>query len=156
MTGRTDCAERLIAATANDVYAALVDPEALALWLPPAGMSGEVEVFEPHAGGAYRLVLTYLADTGTGKSSDTTDVVEGRLLELSPGRLLIQTADFHSDDPAFAGTMTMTWTLVPEEGGTLVRILCENVPTGISKEDHEVGLSSSLANLAAFLEPQRS
>ena len=34
----------------------------------------------------------------------------------------------------------------------LVTIRAENVPPGISPEDHEAGLNSSLANLAAFVE----
>ncbi len=57
---------------------------------------------------------------------------------------------FESDDPAFAGTMTIAWTLAPVPGGTSVRVVCENVPHGIAQEDHVAGLSSTLANLAAF------
>ena len=37
--------------------------------------------------------------------------------------------------------------------GTEVRITAEDVPDGISAEDHAEGLSSSLFNLAAYLEP---
>ena len=40
------------------VYAALVDQEALTVWLPPAGMTGVFERFDPRPGGSYRLVLT--------------------------------------------------------------------------------------------------
>ena len=47
---RTDRASRLIAAPADRVFAALVDPEALAAWLPPAGMSGRFERFDATAG----------------------------------------------------------------------------------------------------------
>lgn len=35
---RTDTASRVIAASVETVYAALVDPEALIVWLPPHGM----------------------------------------------------------------------------------------------------------------------
>ena len=45
---------------------------------------------------------------------------------------------FESDDPALAGTMTMTWELTPAVGGTAVEVVAENVPAGISKEDHRV------------------
>lgn len=48
--------------------------------------------------------------------------------------------------------MIMTWNLDEVPGGTKVTIVCENVPGGIRQEDHEVGMSSTLANLAAFLE----
>jgi aclacinomycin oxidase len=36
--------------------------------------------------------------------------------------------------------------------GTLVRIVCTDVPPGIREEDHAAGLASSLQNLAAFVE----
>ena len=46
----------------------------------------------------------------------------------------------------------MTWSLSPAPAGTEVTITCENVPVGISKADHDVGLRSTLANLATFIE----
>ena len=64
----------------------------------------------------------------------------------------MQAVDFESDDPALAGTMTMTWSVSDVEGGTLVDVRADDVPTGISAEDHAAGLASSLANLAAYVE----
>ena len=58
----------------------------------------------------------------------------------------------HGDDPAFAGTMRMVWDLEPANGGTRVIFLAEDVPPGISKEDHDSGLRSSLENLARYVE----
>jgi hypothetical protein len=52
----------------------------------------------------------------------------------------------------YAGTMTMTWAVTPVSAGTLADIVAEDVPDGISAEDHAAGLSSSLANLAAYVE----
>jgi hypothetical protein len=48
--------------------------------------------------------------------------------------------------------MRITWLFEPAAGGTLVRITAENVPPGISPEDHEAGFSATLANLAACVE----
>jgi uncharacterized protein YndB with AHSA1/START domain len=39
---RTDTAVRVISAPPDRVYAALTDPDALAVWLPPDGMTGRV------------------------------------------------------------------------------------------------------------------
>ena len=50
--------------------------------------------------------------------------------------------------------MTMTCEVTRVENGTLVEIRADNVPDGISAEDRAAGLASSLANLAAYLEPQ--
>jgi uncharacterized protein YndB with AHSA1/START domain len=150
--GRTDTASRVIAASPGRVYEALVDPAALTAWLPPDGLSGRFERFDARPGGSYRLVLTYAdASTAAGKSTADSDIVEARFVELVPGALVVQAVDFVSDDPAVAGTMTMTWALTAVDGGTRVDIRAEDVPTGISAEDHAAGLSSSLANLAAYL-----
>jgi hypothetical protein len=65
---------------------------------------------------------------------------------------VVQAVDFVSDEPGYAGTMTMTWEVAPVEGGSRVEIRADNVPDGISAEDHATGLASSLANLAAYLE----
>jgi uncharacterized protein YndB with AHSA1/START domain len=150
---RTDSASRLIVASPDRVYEALVDPEALATWLPPEGMTGRFERFDARPGGSYRLVLTYAEPAaGRGKATANSDVVDARFLDLVPGKRVVQAVDFISDDPANAGTMTMTWELTVVDDGTLVNIRAENVPAGISAEDHAVGLASSLANLAAHLE----
>jgi len=149
---RTDQTSRLIAAPPAQVYAALVDPDALTSWLPPTGMTGRFERFDLRAGGSYRMVLTYEdASSAPGKSTADSDVVEGRFVDVEPGARVVQAVDFESDDPAFAGTMTMTWSVSDVEGGTLVDVRADDVPDGISAEDHAEGLASSLANLAAYL-----
>ncbi|MEP9359338.1 SRPBCC family protein [Sphingomonas sp. KR3-1] len=147
---RTDRASRLIKAPASRVYRAFIDPEALIRWLPPEGMTGEMLAFDARPGGGYRMALHYADDT-PGKTGEHSDVVETRFVALNPGRGIVQTAVFESEDPAFAGTMRMSWSLEPAEGGTRVAITCEDVPQGIRKQDHLAGLKSSLANLAAFV-----
>ena len=150
---RRDSASRVVAASQAQVYAALVDRDALEAWLPPEGMTGRFERFDPRPGGSYRLVLTYADAAGApGKATADSDVVDSRFVELVPGRRVVQEVDFVSDDPTFAGTMTMTWQVTAVDGGTRVDIIAEHVPEGISAEDHAVGLASSLANLAAFVE----
>lgn len=150
---RTDQASRIVAAPLDRVYAALIDPEALTAWLPPDGMSGRFERFDATPGGSYRLVLTYAdASTARGKTTADSDVVEARFVDIVPGVRVVQAVDFVSDDPSQAGTMTMTWELTAVEHGTRVEFRAENVPAGISAEDHATGLHSSLANLAHHLE----
>ena len=143
----------MIAAPPERVYAALVDPEALIAWLPPEGMSGRFEGFDARPGGSYRMVLTYADASGApGKATADSDIVEGRFLDVVPGARVVQAVDFVSDDPAYAGTMTMTWEVTAVDAGTRVEIRADDVPDGIAAEDHAAGLASSLANLAAYLE----
>ncbi|MET4428457.1 MULTISPECIES: SRPBCC domain-containing protein [unclassified Mycolicibacterium] len=128
---RTDSASRVIEAPVSRVFAALTDPDALAEWLPPTGMTGSFERFDARPGGSYRLVLTY-ADVPASGGKTSAD----------------------SDDPAFAGTMTMTWSVTRVPEGTRVDMRADDVPPGISAEDHASGMNSSLSNLAAYLTAQ--
>ena len=72
--------------------------------------------------------------------------------EIVPGVRVVQAVEFVSDDPAFHGSMSMTWEVTAVDGGTRVDITAADVPDGISAEDHAAGLRSSLDNLAAYLE----
>jgi uncharacterized protein YndB with AHSA1/START domain len=150
---RTDRAALVIDAPLPRVFAALVDRGALESWLPPGGMTGRFERFDARPGGSYRLALTYADPTGApGKSAADADVVEARYVDIVPDDRVVQAVDFVSDDPAFAGAMTMTWSVRSVEGGTRVEITATDVPDGIGADDHAAGMASSLANLAAYLE----
>jgi uncharacterized protein YndB with AHSA1/START domain len=150
---RTDRASRVIAAPPERVWAALVDPEALLAWLPPGGMVGRFERFDARPGGSYRMVLTYSDASGApGKATVDSDIVEARFVHIVAGARVVQAVDFVSDDPAYAGTMIMTWEVAAVDAGTCINIVAEEVPDGISAEDHAAGLASSLTNLAAHLE----
>jgi uncharacterized protein YndB with AHSA1/START domain len=150
---RTDVASRSIDAPSDVVYRALVDDAALAEWLPPAGMTARFERFDLRPGGGYRLVLTYDdPSAASGKATADSDVVEARIVELVPGERVVQAIDFESDDPAFAGTMTMTWSVTPAaDGRSVVELRADDVPPGISAEDHADGMNSSLDQLAVYV-----
>jgi uncharacterized protein YndB with AHSA1/START domain len=150
---RTDQGSRVIAAPLERVWAALIDPGALLAWLPPGEMTGRFERFDARPGGSYRMVLTYSDASGApGKATAGSDIVEARFVDIVPGERVVQAVDFVSDDPAYAGTMIMTWAVTAVGAGTRVDIVAEDVPDGISAADHAAGLGSSLANLAAYLE----
>jgi uncharacterized protein YndB with AHSA1/START domain len=149
---RTDRASRVVDTPVTRVFNALVDRDALETWLPPSGMTARFERFDPTPGGAYRVVLTYSEPAGAGKSSADSDVVEARYVDIVPDDRVVQAVDFVSDDPAFAGTMTMTWAVRAVGGGTRVEITADDVPDGITADDHAAGLASSLDNLARFVE----
>lgn len=153
---RVDRTSGIVSAPPDRVFAALVDPDALSVWLPPDGMTGRFERFDARVGGSYRMVLTYADDTNApGKTTADSDIVEARFVDLVPGERVTQAVDFVSDDPDLAGTMTMTWSVSPTDVGSRVELRAENVPAGISAEEHAAGLASSLANLAAYVEKGR-
>lgn len=99
------------------------------------------------------MVLTYADPSAArGKATAESDIVDARVVDIVPGVRVVQAVDFVSDDPAYAGTMTMTWELTAVDGGTRVDIIADDVPDGVSPEDHAAGLTSSLLNLAEYLE----
>lgn len=151
---RIDAASRIIAASPATLYRAHLDPRALISWLPPQGMKGRIERFEPRVGGTYRMELTYEqpGPDAQGKTTEHSDVVSGRFVELVQDQRIAQVVVFDSDDPAFSGEMKITWSFTPVATGTHVMVRCENVPYGIRQEDHQAGLASSLANLARYYE----
>lgn len=153
---RLDRAVRDVAATPDAVYAAFVDADALASWLPPTGMTGEVSDLEARAGGGFAMVLTYPdGGGGRGKTTADTDVTRVEITELEPGRRIVWGVEFDTDDPDHVGVMTMTWTLTSRDEGTRVAIDATDVPPGIDPEAHQQGLDASLANLAAHVEDPR-
>lgn len=148
---RIDTAQRLVHGSVEAVFAAFADPSAWIEWLPPTGMTGRIETFEFRNGGVFRLILTYSDPIEVGKAGGNEDVVEGHFADLIPDQQMVQLVTFPSHDPAFAGTMRMTWTLTPDPQGALVTITAEDVPQGISAADHKTGMESTLANLDRFV-----
>ncbi|MFZ2625092.1 MAG: SRPBCC domain-containing protein [Propionibacterium sp.] len=152
--GRTDRARLLIHRDRAEVFAALVDQQALLRWLPPRGMQGRFLGFDMREGGSYRLELRYLDASGApGKSSADSDVSEVHILRIVPGERIVQEVRFESTDPSLEATMQMEWSLHSSDAGTDVEIVARDVPDGIRASEHAAGITSSLANLAGYLEP---
>lgn len=151
---RRDTDSQVIHAPARAIYRAFLAPYAVAAWRPPDGMTCVIDTFQPREGGMYRMAFVHSgADHETpGKTSQHEDVFRGRFVKLVPNESIVEEVEFESGNPAFAGTMTITTTLVPVPGGTRVTFVCENVPPGIKADDHRKGMLSSLENLAAFLQ----
>lgn len=150
---RTHIASRTIIASQRAIFRAFLDPEAVAAWRAPKGMSAKILAFDPRPGGTYKMAFLYAGDeTGRGKSTPDADIFEGRFVELVPDEMIVEEVEFESDDPAFAGAMTVITTLAPVTGGTKVSFRAENVPPGIGEAEHRAGMESTLKNLANFIE----
>lgn len=149
---RTDTYAQLVTASPGAVFRAFTNPEAICRWRPPKGMSCHIYQFEAAPGGRFRIAYRYdNAADAHGKTSEHEDVFHGHFATIEPDKRIVEVVAFESDDPGFAGEMTITTTLEPKTGGTLVTFVCENVPPGISAEDHEAGMRSSLENLQEYL-----
>jgi uncharacterized protein YndB with AHSA1/START domain len=131
------------------VYRALTDPETIARWRFPDGMTS---VIEPHENGGLRVTLTYEAADARGKTAAHSDTYRARFTRLVPDELVVEVDAFETADPRFAGEMTMTITLRDDEGGTELLAVHEGVPPGVAPEDNELGWRMALDRLAALLE----
>ena len=150
---RIDRAVTDVNAPPEEVYAAFVDVDALAAWLPPDGMTGEIANADLRVGGGFTMTLRYdEVPDGGGKTTERTDVSRVAIDELVEPERVVWGVEFDSDDPDDAGRMTMTWTFAAVPDGTRVSVAAANVPPGIPAEDHAEGLAGSLANLRAYLE----
>jgi uncharacterized protein YndB with AHSA1/START domain len=147
----TDSGDIVIAAPPEAVFAAMVDPDARTVWLPPTGMTGRFEWFDARAGGGYRMVLEYDDTSQIGKSEQNRDVTEVRFAAVEPPHRIVEQVDFVSDDPRFAGTMSMTWAVEAVGSGSRVTVTATDVPDGISSADHATAFASTLANLDAYV-----
>jgi uncharacterized protein YndB with AHSA1/START domain len=143
---------RVVAARRATVYRALLDPDAVARWRFPDGMTCVVHEFDAREGGAIRVSLTYDEPAGTGKTSAHTDTYRGRFITLVPDEQVVEVDEFETTDPAMAGEMTITITLADAAGGTEVTGVHEGLPSGVSAADNETGWRMSLARLAALVE----
>ena len=134
------------------VYAALISAEAVGRWMVPDGMTSHVHLFEGRPGGRFRISLTYDAPDARGKSSAHTDTYHGRFVELVPNAKVVQVSEFETEDPAMRGEMMISFTLTGAEGGTDLLAVHENLPSGISAADNELGWRMSLGKLARLVE----
>jgi uncharacterized protein YndB with AHSA1/START domain len=85
-----------------------------------------------------------------GKTSEHADVFQGQFVELVPGMRIVERVEFDSENSAFSGAMMVTTTFTVARDGTEVILMCENVPEGISHNDHHKGMAATLENLAAY------
>jgi uncharacterized protein YndB with AHSA1/START domain len=143
-----------VAAPRPAVYRALLDPDAIATWRVPAGMSSHVHEFDAREGGSFRVSLSYDAPDATGKSAPHTDTYHGHFRKLVPDEQVVEVFEFETADPALRGTMTMTTTLTDVDGGTDILVVHEGIPDAVPAADNETGTRMALANLARLVESQ--
>ncbi|MEU6607796.1 SRPBCC domain-containing protein [Streptomyces shenzhenensis] len=145
---------RRVRASRAAVYRTLLDPAAVAVWRVPDGMTAVVHAFDARADGAFRVSLTYDDPRGAGKSGAHTDTYHGRFTRLVPDELIVETIEFETDDEALRGAMTLTTSLVEEDGVTEVVMVHEGVPDVVPRADNELGTRMSLDKLARLVEDE--
>ena len=136
---------RVLRASPERIYRAVLDPDAMAKWLPPNGFTGKVHHLDARVGGTYKMSFTNFT---SGKSHS----FGGEYLELIPNERIRHTDRF--DDPNLPGEMQVTVTLKQVSVGTDVTIVQDGVPDVIPAEACYLGWQESLALLAKLVEAE--
>ncbi len=145
-----------INASPAKVYAALLDPDSIAEWKVPDGMTCHVHSFEAREGGSFRISLAYDEPGESGKSGEHTDTYHGHFAKLVPNEQVVEVTEFETDDPELKGKMTLTTDLLDSNGWTIVTMSFRDLPPGVSLADNETGTKMSLAKLAKLVEAKKS
>jgi len=150
--GVTSRITRSLKAPPMAIYQAFLDRAALAFWLAPEGMTVKVHDFAPRVDGTFRISLTYNDPKAAGKTVQNVDTYTGRFVTLVPYERIVKDITFETKDPAFAGTMRISVVLAKADKGTELTVTFDNIPSGISPKDNEIGWSMSLKKLAKLVE----
>lgn len=136
---------RVLRASAERVYRAFLDGDAMVKWLPPNGFTGRIHHLEAKVGGSYKMSFTNFAN---GRSES----FGGEYLELVPNERIRHTDRF--DDPNLPGEMVTTIALKTVSCGTDVSIVQEGIPGAIPPEACYLGWQESLTLLAKLVEAE--
>lgn len=143
---------RRLNAPRSRVYRALTHARDVEIWMVPTGMTSLVHAFESREGGFFRISLTYEEPTSAGKTTAQTDTYHGHFVKLVPDAQVVQVLEFETEDPAMRGEMTISFTLTDADGGTELLAIHDQLPSGLSPSDNELGWKLSLDKLAALVE----
>jgi uncharacterized protein YndB with AHSA1/START domain len=148
---------RHIRAPRTVVFRALLDPDAVAKWQVPVGMTSRVHWFDARQGGAFRISLTYDAPDAagnipTGKTAGNTDTYHGHFVKLVADEQIVEVVAFETEDPTMKGEMTITITLADADGGTDLHAVHDGLPPGVPVADNDAGWHMALEKLAALVE----
>ena len=144
-TANTVHLHRVLAAPAERVYRAFLDPDAVAKWLPPFGFTCKVDHMQAREGGTFRMSFTNF-------TSGNAHAFGGEYLELLPNQRIRYTDRF--DDPNLPGMMHVTVDLKAVSCGTDLRIEQSGIPSLIPVEACYLGWQQSLRQLADLVEPE--
>src|SRR6266487_4509068 len=92
--------EKFIKATPEALYRAFTDPAALAAWLAPGDMTGEVHSFDYRVGGGYQMSLYYPSSetTSRGKTREREDRYTFLFVKRRAPRRIVEAITFDAVD----------------------------------------------------------
>lgn len=144
MATNTVTLHRVFAASAEKIFKAFSDADAMASWLPPFGFVCKVHHMDFRVGGTYKMSFINFS-TGSSHSFG------GKYLEIIPNELIKYTDEF--DDPNLPGQMITTVEFKKVVCGTAFFATQEGIPEMIPVEMCYLGWQESLEKLKRLVEP---
>jgi uncharacterized protein YndB with AHSA1/START domain len=135
--------ERRLKAKPGDVFAAWVEPEQIAQWFGPEGMTVPDHKIDARVGGSWLVTM---------RGPDGQDrTVSGVYREIEPPNRLAFTWAWHNDGKRGHETEVVV-ELKPDGGGTLLQLTQRTFETTNDRDMHNMGWSSSFNDLARLVE----
>lgn len=139
--------KRRFAASRDAVFSALTDPEALAQWFGPEGVTVKVVSLDLRPDGAYSFEFH--------GSEGSFHGLTGRYLEIEPPRRLVTTWVWGEGD--YGGIETrVTYELREVDGGTELSLTHENLADAEARDKHNWGWTSTFDCLERFLQANKA
>ncbi len=129
---------RTIAASAEELFDAWLDPEALAIWMRPGAIRSTVAKVDARVGGHYEIVM---------QSDSATYANKGTYLVIDRPRRLVFTW-VASGTEGFESLVTVDF--LPVDEHTEVVLTHEQLPAGL-REPHRNGWTSGIEHLDQFV-----
>jgi uncharacterized protein YndB with AHSA1/START domain len=126
---------REIAAPAEDLFDAWLDPQSLGSWLRPGSIRETRAETDPREGGTFRIVMV---------EDDSSIVHSGSYLEIDRPHRLVFT--WSSPATRFRDSI-VTVTFQPSSGSTVVEIHQTGLPDEEAQASHHAGWSDGLREL---------
>lgn len=139
--------KRRFSASREAVFSALTEPEALAQWFGPEGVTVKVVSLDLRPGGAYSFEFH--------GSEGSFHALTGTYLEIEPPSRLVATWIWGQGD--YAGVETkVTYALGEVDGGTELSLTHESLVDADARDKHNQGWTSTFDCLDRFLQTNKA
>ena len=145
---------RMVFAPQEAIYAAMIDPDQLTLWLAPDEAVAKFEEFDLRPGGKYCLVMHYEDSATQSASGKGFDIIRGRFVDLVWDQHIVHAVELESAVAGLSGTMRLSWAVEDRPEGTCVIIEASCVPPGLAGNDLIRYFDATLDRLAFVVERQ--
>jgi glutathione S-transferase len=137
---------RFIRAPREAVFDAFVDPDKLAAWHCPRGMSVPEVRVDPRPGGAYRIVMQ--------RRDGVRNVVAGTYRELSRADFLCYTWRWEEGPMASDHETLIEVRLASKDGGTELQMRHSGFAAALARDAHQGGWNSVFNRLSDLLDAE--